>query len=181
MARLTIIQWLFLIPPCGMMQIQRESNLVLIRAIRYAMLLAVLSFGLPSLALAHGDHVHAQITSPSISPSSSEQATVAPAVTKVQQGNFLVGRAIGTSLTKPSIQTPFRHEVASMASLTKSCSGECCCPGMSNCGMGSCCYSSLAPATNGLDFSSSRDFIPRHHYLSTALVMILGLDRPPKA
>lgn len=156
------------------MVVEKESNLLLMRAIRYAMLLAVLSVGLPALAFAHGDHAHATMASPSYSA----PATVAPAV--IQRDTISVGSSGLSSTTKTISKTSARLEFASAASLTRSCSGECCCPGMSNCGMGSCCYSSLAPAANGLEFSSSPDFVPHHHYRSTALVMILGLDRPPK-
>ena len=73
------------------------------------------------------------------------------------------------------------HVVASVRSSTSPCTGGCCCTGMSNCGMGSCCYFSLTPSAINLNFFSTGDPVPHQLDRSAALLMILGLDRPPKA
>jgi len=147
-------------------------------AIRYAMLLAVLFIGLPGVAFAHSDHSRANAL-----PSQGRlpQVRVSPALPQVQQSGFIAERAVQGTSTTAAARTSLRNEVVSAHSLTKSCAGECCCVGMSNCNMGSCCYSSIAPTVHTLDFSLSPDLFPHHLYRSAALLMILGLDRPPKA
>jgi hypothetical protein len=147
------------------------------RAIRYAMLLAVLCIGLPGIAFAHGDHSHANALP---SQAGLPQAAVSSALPQVQYVGSVAEPVQRISIAAAA-QTSQYHEVVSARSLTKSCAGECCCIGMSNCNMGSCCYSSIMPAVHTLDFPSSPDLLSHHLYRSTALLMILGFDRPPKA
>ena len=146
---------------------EKESNLLLMRALRYAMILAVLCIGLPGLAFAHGDHAH-------ISVVATEKVST-PAVTiSVQQADA----SMDDVARNPSHR---HHVVASVRSSTSPCTGGCCCTGMSNCGMGSCCYFSLTPSAINLNFFSTGDPVPHQLDRSAALLMILGLDRPPKA
>lgn len=142
---------------------ERESNLVLMRAIRYGMLLAVLCVGLPGLAFAHDGHAHTSV--------GAAQNVSSPSVEiSVQQAS------VGDTASNSS-----HHVFASARSSTIPCAGGCCCTGMSSCSMGSCCYSSLTPSANMVQFIASGDPVPHQLDRNTALLMILGLDRPPKA
>lgn len=157
-----------MIPPRGMMVLQMEFELLLMRAIRYAMLLAVLCVGLPGLAFAHGDHAHSSTVT-------ADHSSAIP-----MQFTQEVGQPVDRAATA-EVGSVQHHVIASAYGSSKPCTGGCCCPVTMSCGMGACCYSSLTPTTTLLHLTSESELVSHSLVRNTALLVILGLDRPPKA
>ena len=175
------MQLLSLIPWQGIVRREGESILLLMRAIRNVIILVALFVGLPTLAQAHSGHDHQQT---SVSQrvqldASFEAATSAvPSVTM----EAMVEANI-ENLTKASSVQASRHAVISMSqdTSTHACAGGCCCSGTAGCGAGSCCPTFIPSASVDLHVPAAAELVTSRLYHSASLLVILGLDRPPKA
>jgi hypothetical protein len=184
------MQLLSLIPLCGIIDAEGESILLLLRAIlsaaRTAMLLAVLCIGLPGLAHAHGGHMHGtSIPSQSVMTVTATFEARDLAFSK-SQGSLEAVVAERRNTDKATIgvirdAARTAIEVVSQSGSSKHCTGGCCCLGMSSCGAGSCCYSSITTDSTDLHFPAAGNLVAHRLYHHVSLLVILGLDRPPKA
>ena len=155
--------------------------MLLMRAIRNVMILVALFVGLPTLAQAHSGHGHQEaIVGQRVQLDASFEAapSAVPSVPMVA-----VAEANIENLTKASSVQASRHVVISMSQDTSmhACVGGCCCSGMSGCGAASCCPTFIPSATADLHVPAAAELVTSRLYHSVALLVILGLDRPPKA
>ena len=175
-------QLLSLIPWQGIVTCEGESILLLMRAIRNVMILVALFVGLPTLAQAHSGHDHQQASvsqrvqlyasleaSPSVALS---VPMMAKAETKIES---LAKIASSVLASHPAIMS------MSQGRSMHACVGGCCCSGMSGCGAGSCCPTFIPSSTADLHVPAAGELVSSRLYHSASLLVILGLDRPPKA
>ena len=171
-------QLLSLIPWQGIVGSEGESILLLIRAIRYAVILVALIVGLPSLAQAHSGHDHQQTSvGQRVQLDASFEAVPSVPMVAVAEANI-------ENLTKASSVQASRHVVISMSqdtSMHACAGGGCCCSGAAGCGAGSCCPTFIPSTSAALHIPAAAELVTSRLYHSASLLVILGLDRPPKA
>ena len=166
----------------GRVDHEGESILLLMRLVRNAMLLVALFVGLPTLAHAHSGHSHQEATvsqhvelrgSAKAAPSATITMQMVAAAATNMKKSVRVAKATGVSQLSvmSAVQEPSMH----------ACSGGCCCSGSSSCGAGSCCPTFIPSNTAVFDIQESSNPIAHRLYHSASLLLILGLDRPPKA
>lgn len=178
---------LFLIPQCGILQSERELTLPMMRAVHIVTMLMALVLGLPGLAHAHAGHgTHDQMIGHDVTAIQSRGADYAAVVTDLPETAHQLAPTsseplfISTS-ARDARPSSSRHAVSFVQGTTfQSCTGGCCCPGMSACGMGACCHASLTAEASAFDFPRARAHVSPRLYGRAALTLILGLDRPPK-
>lgn len=154
----------------------------MMRAFQSVMLMVALLMGLPALAHAHVGHDHSMVQSVG---SPSQQLVALPSSIEIpvlrhvaQSDAKLLSVSSGLGVNS---ERDVHHSLASAASQdVGQCSGGCCCSGMPSCGSGACCHS-LAPQAASLVFPSASTQMLPGLYASAPSVIILGLDRPPKA
>jgi hypothetical protein len=175
-------QLLCLIPWHGRVGREGESILLLMRAIRNAVLLFALFVGLPTLAHAHSGHSHQEVTvGQHVELQASAKA--APSATITMQMVAAAATNMKKS-TKAAIATDVsQHSVMAMGpdTSTHPCSGGCCCSSSSGCSSGSCCPTFIASSATEFNIQTASNPIAQRLYPSASLLVILGLDRPPKA
>ena len=175
-------QLLSLIPWQGIVVSEGESILLLIRAIRYAVILVALIVGLPSLAQAHSGHDHQQAgVSQRVQLYAGLEIAAPSAVLSVPRVAVAQAKIEGLANIASSVLAS-RQVAMSMTQGTSmhTCVGGCCCSGMSGCGAGSCCPIFIPSASAALSVPAAAELVTSRLYHSASLLVILGLDRPPK-
>ena len=163
----------------------------LLRAIRTVTLLVALLAGWPALAHAHNGHGHdvanaATVAAVTVNGHLAIQPIVAHSASKATALSFVL-KSDANSLTAGHISdwrigSPEGHnDVIARNAAQESCLGGCCCSGVSGCGMSSCCNQFVTTATLTVEFPDSALHFAQWSYVSTSLIVALGLERPPKA
>ena len=155
--------------------------MLLMRAIRYVVILVALVVGLPTLAQAHSGHDHQQT---SVSQRVQRYASLEAAPSAGASVSMVAAlEANIENLAKASSVPASRHAVISMSQDTSmhACAGSCCCSGAAGCGAGSCCPTFISFASVDLHQPVAAELVTSRLYHSASLLVILGLDRPPKA
>lgn len=161
---------------------ERESTLTTMRAVQFVIVAVTLFLGLPTLAHAHPGHGHQDATNSQ--PVQFQNSTeAAPSATLAMQ--MVATQAINmTGFAEVSAPAATSHHSVMATSQHESmhaCSGGCCCSGSSSCGAGSCCPTFITSNTAVFDIQGSSNPIAHRLYHSASLLLILGLDRPPKS
>ena len=153
-----------------------------IRAIRYVVVLLALFVGLPTLAQAHSGHDHQQA---SVSPRVRLHAGFEAAPSSVLSvPTAAVAEIKIESLAKIASSVLASHPaIMSMSQGTSmhACVGGCCCSATTGCRAGSCCPTFISTASADLHQPVAAELVASRLYHSTSLLVILGLERPPKA
>lgn len=156
--------------------------LPVMRAVQFVILAVVLMVGLPTLAHAHSSHDHRSSTlgkpvqlqtSTVIAPFAPlKMHAAAPQEASVNNSHKIEFAAGGA-----------QHSVVASNQLTAmhACFSGCCCSGSSSCGFGSCCPTFISSGTTEFNLQESSNRSAHRLYHSGSLLLILGLDRPPKA
>lgn len=159
-----------------------ESILILRRLIRNVVLMVALFVGLPTLAHAHSGHGHQETT---VSHRVELQAS-AKAVPSATLTMHMVAAAAANMKTSAKVATATgvsqrSVEVTGQSTSVHACSGGCCCSSSSGCSAGSCCPTFISSNAAEFDIQATSNPIAHRLHSSASLLVILGLDRPPKA
>jgi hypothetical protein len=176
------MQLLSLIPWQGIVRREGESILLLMRAIRNVMILVALFMGLPTLAHAHSGHDHQQASvSQRVQLQASTEAV--PSSTLTMEMVAAAATHLKKSAKLAVTRGVSQHAVMVMSNGTSmhACVGGCCCSGAAGCGAGSCCPTFIPSASVALHVPAAAELVTSRLYHSASLLVILGLDRPPKA
>lgn len=156
--------------------------MLLRRLIRNVVLLVALFVGLPTLAHTHSGHSHQEATvsqrvglqaSAKAAPSSTftMQMVAADATNMKKSAKFATATGVSQHAVMATGQNTPMH----------ACSGGCCCSSSSGCSAGSCCPTSILSSAAGFNIQATSNPIAHRLYHGASLLVILGLDRPPKA
>lgn len=154
----------------------------MMRALQFVIVAVTLFLGLPTLAHAHSGHGHQDSTN-SQPVQLQTLVETAPSATLT----IHIGASQAANLTEfATVAAPAANSHHSVMATSQhesmhACSSGCCCSGSSSCGAGSCCPTFIPSNTAVFDIQESSNPIAHRLYHSASLLLILGLDRPPKA
>ena len=163
----------------------RELNFLVMRTIRYAVMLIAPLPRLQSLAYAKAgreQHGGAPVSSTHASaiPVLATNTPALHALAAAQWTNNDTGDGVFAFL---QTHTRNAHDVIAIVvdiGVSQPCTGGCCCPDIGNCPAGSCAPQSVAPSAHVFDLATLAQNRALRTVSGASLLLILNLDQPPK-